>query len=157
MLRLVEVAAGDVREVLERSHREQVVAIGRLPQIDEIGQLVAVAPEIAGADLEAPHGPMVRMAGDAERALPADRAQDILRLLVGGDVLPDVERDDVRVLPSGPRDDCRPVSRACTSPFLGSSITVTPGTDAATSRVASVLALLMTRISSGARNCRRRE
>ena len=38
------------------------------------------------------------MAGDAERALPADLVQDVLGRLIGADVLVDVERDDVRVL-----------------------------------------------------------
>ena len=41
---------------------------------------------------------MMRMAGDAQRALPADRVQDVLGRLIGADVLVDVERDDVRVL-----------------------------------------------------------
>ena len=49
------------------------------------------------------------------------------------------------------------VSRATTSPFTGSSMTMTPGTDSETARVVSVLALLTTRISSGTRVCASRE
>ena len=94
----MEVAVGDVRVVLEAGHREQVVAVGRLPDVDEIRQLVAVVPQVAGADLDAARRPVVRMAGDAERALPADLAQDVVGGLVGADVVLDVERDDVRVL-----------------------------------------------------------
>ena len=51
----------------------------------------------------------------------------------------------------------RPVSRATTRPLRGSSTTRTCGICSATARVASVLALLMTRISSGSRDCARRE
>ena len=51
----------------------------------------------------------------------------------------------------------RPVSRATTRPRRGSSITRTPGTRAATSPVASVLALLTTMISSGGLDCASRE
>jgi len=51
----------------------------------------------------------------------------------------------------------RPRSRATTSPFVGSSITRTPGIAAATSPVLSALALLMSRISSGSRLCARME
>ena len=41
---------------------------------------------------------MVRMAGDAERVLPANLAQDVVGALIGGDPLGQPERDDVRVL-----------------------------------------------------------
>ena len=41
---------------------------------------------------------MMRMARDAERALPPDLAQDVLGGLIGADVFGDVQRDDVRVL-----------------------------------------------------------
>src|SRR5262245_38790189 len=37
MLRFVEVAAGDIRVMLEAGHREEVVAIGRFPHVDQIG------------------------------------------------------------------------------------------------------------------------
>ena len=60
MLRLVEVAVGDVRVVLQAGDREEIVAVGRFPDVDEIRQLVAVIPQIAGADLDPP-----RRAGDA--------------------------------------------------------------------------------------------
>jgi hypothetical protein len=40
-----------------------------------------------------------------------------------------------------------------TNPLSGSSTTRTPGSAADTSRVRSVLALLITRISSGGRDC----
>ena len=40
---------------------------------------------------------VMRMAGDADRALPANLGEDRVGRLVGADVLLDVERDDVRV------------------------------------------------------------
>jgi hypothetical protein len=55
-------------------------------------------PEIAGTDLDASRRPVVRMARDAERPLPADFSQDLVGALVGADVLFDVQRNDVRVL-----------------------------------------------------------
>ena len=51
----------------------------------------------------------------------------------------------------------RAVSRATTNLLQGSSSTRTPGTARAIAPVSSVLALLMTRISSGGRVCARRE
>ena len=42
--------------------------------------------------------PVMRVAGDAERPLPPDLAQDGVGGLIGADVSLDVERDDVRVL-----------------------------------------------------------
>ena len=49
-------------------------------------------------------------------------------------------------------DTRRPVSRATTRPFRGSSTTRIPGMDA-TAAVRSVLALLMTMISYGGNDC----
>ena len=48
-------------------------------------------------------------------------------------------------------------SRATTSPFLGSSMTPPPGTARARAAVSSVLALLITMISSGGRVCASKE
>src|ERR1041384_90145 len=113
VLRLVEVAVGDIREVFHARDREEVVAVGGFPHVDEVRQLVAVIPQVAGADLEPPRRAVMRMAGDAQRALTPDFAQDRVGGLVGADVLLDVERDDVRVLAAaqpvlrhlGARDD----------------------------------------------------
>src|SRR5262245_13286784 len=41
MSRLVKVAIGHVRVMLEAGHREQIVAIGSLPDVDEVRQLFA--------------------------------------------------------------------------------------------------------------------
>jgi len=84
--------------VLHAGHREQIVAIGCLPHVDEIDELFAVLPEVTGPDLDAPRRPVVRMAGDADRSLFPDRAQDVLRRLIGADEFGDVQRNDVRVL-----------------------------------------------------------
>ena len=73
-------------KVLEAGHREEVVAVGGLPHVDQVGQLVAVIPQVAGADLDAPRRAVMRVAGDAQRALPADLAQDVVGRLVGADV-----------------------------------------------------------------------
>jgi len=64
-------------------------------------------PEIARADFETPHRPMMQMAGDAERALPPNLTQHIVCPLIGADVLLDVERNDVEVRPRSRDLICR--------------------------------------------------
>src|SRR5262245_50252095 len=76
VLLLVEVAARDVGVVLQARHREEVVSIGRFPDVDEVGQRLAVVPQVTGADLDPPRRPVMRMAGDAEAALATDLAED---------------------------------------------------------------------------------
>src|SRR5262245_50800031 len=83
VLRFVKVAVGDVRKVLEAGYREQIVAIAGFPYIDEIGQLIAMIPQVAGADLDPSRRAMVRMTGDAERALSSNLAQDVVGPLIG--------------------------------------------------------------------------
>ena len=95
MLRLVEVAVGHVRVVLQARHRKQIVAIRRFPDVHEIRQLLAMIPEVARADLDPPRRPMMGMTGDAQRVLAADLAQDFVGRLIGADVALDVEGDDV--------------------------------------------------------------
>src|SRR5262245_43435641 len=80
---LVAVAVGHVRVVLDAGDREQVVAIGRFPDVDEIRQLFTVVPQIARADLETTRGAVVRVTGDAQRTLTANLAQDLVGPLVG--------------------------------------------------------------------------
>ena len=70
VLRLVEVAVGDVRVVLQARHRKQIVAVGRLPHVDQLREPLAVVPQVAGPDFDAPRRPVVRVARDA-RARPA--------------------------------------------------------------------------------------
>ena len=98
MLGLVKVAVGNVGKVLETCHREEIVPVRGFPDVNQSGQLLAMVPQITGADLEATGRGVMRVAGDAECVLTADRSQDLLRWLVGADVLLDVQRDDVRVL-----------------------------------------------------------
>src|SRR4030095_7470678 len=57
-----------------------------------------MVPQIASADLDAPRGAVMRMTGDAERALAPNLAQDVGGALIGAHVALYVERDDVRVL-----------------------------------------------------------
>jgi len=95
MLGLVEVAVGDVRVMLQARHRKQIVAIGSLPHIDEVGQLLAVVPQVTRADLEAPWCAVMGMTGDAQRALTTNLPKNGIRRLIGADVLLDVQRDDV--------------------------------------------------------------
>ena len=45
MFRFVEIAVGDVWEMLEAGDREQVVTVGRLPHVDKPGELVAIVRE----------------------------------------------------------------------------------------------------------------
>ena len=73
--------------VLQARHRKQIVAVGRLPDVDQIDEPLPVVPQIAGADLDPPRRPVMRMAGDAERALPPDLLEDVLGRLVGADEL----------------------------------------------------------------------
>src|SRR4029450_2786495 len=98
MFGFVEVPARDVRKMLEARDREQIVPIGRLPDVDEARQRGAMIPEIAGADFETTHGAMVRVARNAQGALPPNLLQDVVRRLIGRDVALDVEGNDVRVL-----------------------------------------------------------
>ena len=98
MLRFVKVAVGDVRVVLQAGDGKEIVAIGGFPDVDEIRQLLPVIPQVAGADLDPARGAMVWMAGNAQRTLATDVAQDVPGGLIGADVVLDVERDDVRVL-----------------------------------------------------------
>jgi hypothetical protein len=95
VLRLVEIAARDIGVVLQAGDREQIVAVGRLPDVDEVAEIPAVVPEIAGADLETARGSVMRMACDAERVLAADFAENLVCPLVRADVGLDVQRDDV--------------------------------------------------------------
>ena len=46
MLRLVEVAVGHVRVVLQARHRKQVVAIRRFPQSPRYPKTLAMIPEV---------------------------------------------------------------------------------------------------------------
>ena len=81
--------------------RNTVMAISTLlrsvPDVHEIRQLLAMIPEITGADLDPPRGGVMRMAGDAERALPANLAQDSISALIGADVLLQPQGDDMGV------------------------------------------------------------
>ena len=86
--------------MLQARHREEIVAVRRFPHVHQVDDPLAVVPEIAGADFDAPRRPVMRVAGDAERPLRADRTQDVLGRLIGADELLDVQRDDVRVLPA---------------------------------------------------------
>ena len=95
MLRLVEVAVGHVRVVLQARHRKQIVAIRGFPQVHEIRQLLAMIPEVARADLDPPSRPMMGMTGNTQRVLAANLAQDFIGRLVGADVALDVKGDDV--------------------------------------------------------------
>src|SRR5439155_26713063 len=72
VLRLVKVAAGHVRIVLEAGDREEVVAIGRLPDVDEAGETLPVIPEVASGDLDAPRRAVLWVASDAQRPLSPD-------------------------------------------------------------------------------------
>src|SRR4030095_4064730 len=98
MFGFVEVAARDVRKMLEARDREQIVPIGRLPDVDEARQRGAMIPEIAGADLETTHSAMVRVARNAQGALPPNLLQGVVWRLLSRDVALDVEGNDVRVL-----------------------------------------------------------
>jgi len=84
--------------MLEARHGEEVVAVGGLPDVHQTRQFLAMVPQVARADLEAPRRPVMRVTGDAQPALPPDLAEDGVGGLVGADVTLDVERDDVRVL-----------------------------------------------------------
>jgi hypothetical protein len=55
-------------------------------------------PQVTGTDFDAPRRPVMRVTGDAQRALPPDLAKDRVRTLIGADVVANIERDDVRVL-----------------------------------------------------------
>ena len=95
MLGLVEVAVGNIGIVLQARHRKQIVAIGSLPHIDEIGQLLAMVPQVARTDLESARCPVMRMAGDAQCTLSANLTKNRIGRLIRADVLLDVQRDDV--------------------------------------------------------------
>ena len=95
MLRLVEVAVGHVRVVLQARHRKQIVAVCGFPHVHETRQPLAMVPEVARADLDPARRPMMGMAGDAQRILAANLAQDFVGRLIGADVALDVEGDDV--------------------------------------------------------------
>jgi hypothetical protein len=42
------------------------IAIGSFPHVDEISQLLAMIPQVTGADLEAPRCAVMRVTGDAQ-------------------------------------------------------------------------------------------
>src|SRR5207245_40172 len=75
-----------------------VVAGAGLPNVHQIGKPLAVIPEVARADLNPPRGPVMWMAGDAQRALAPDLLQNVLSRLIGADELAEVQRHDVRIL-----------------------------------------------------------
>jgi len=53
--------------VFETCDGKEVVTVCRLPHVDQVGQLVAVIPQVAGAELDATCRPVMRVAGDAQR------------------------------------------------------------------------------------------
>ncbi len=61
VLRFVEIAVDDIRKVLEAGHREEVVAIAGLPDVNQIGELIAMIPEVARTDLNPSRRPMMGM------------------------------------------------------------------------------------------------
>ena len=71
------------------------IAIGSFPHVDEISQLLAMIPQVTGADLEAPRCAVMRVTGDAQHALTTNLPKNGIRRLIGADVLLDVQRDDV--------------------------------------------------------------
>jgi hypothetical protein len=77
MLRLVKVAARHVRMMFEAGDREQIVAIGRLPDVDQIYQPFTAISQITGSYLDSPSCPVMRMAGDADGALSPNLPQDL--------------------------------------------------------------------------------
>ena len=102
VLRFVEIAVGDVRVVLQARHREQIVAVARLPYVHQIGKPLTMIPEVARADFNPPRGPVMRMARDAQTALTPDLLQDLVRGLIGADPFLQIQTDDVGVLPAAP-------------------------------------------------------
>ena len=112
--------------------------------------------EVVGADQQpAPPVPVVEAVGPGQRDQIAGRARTAARRARATSAAPGSRRRGRRA--RRPVAARRPVSRATTRPLRGSSTTRTCGICCATARVASVLALLMTRISSGGRDCARRE
>ena len=53
--------------MFETCDGKEVVTVCRLPHVDQVGQLVAVIPQVAGAELDATCRPVMRVAGDAQR------------------------------------------------------------------------------------------
>src|SRR5215471_20345104 len=95
VLRFMEVAVGNVGVVLEARDREQIVSVGRLPDVHELGHALSVIPEIARPDLDAPRRPMMWMTRNAQPALASNLFQDLVRRLISADPLFQLEPYDV--------------------------------------------------------------